>query len=153
MKKYDIVPAVFWLGLSIFIMILSNKYGLGSFRNPGPGLMPFLVGLLLFVICLYLLLILLLKMYGRSKTAKENQHQINYWKIVVVLVSMYAYALFLESLGYLIATFILLSILFRSAGSKRWSVIVISSAVTVLITYFVFTYLGLRFPSGILKWT
>src|SRR4030042_933900 len=151
MKKSDIILTIFWLGLSIFVMVLSYKYGFGNFRTPGPGLMPFLIGLLLFIICFYILLRLPFRMYERAKTAKEEQSQINYRKIVIILVSLYAYALFFESLGYLIGTFILLSILFRSAGSKRWSVILISSGVTVLVTYFAFTYLGLRFPPGILK--
>ena len=151
MKRSDIIPTLFWLGLSIFVMVLSYKYGLGNFRTPGPGLMPFLVGFLLFIICFYLLLRLPFRMYGRVKAAKEEQSQISYRKIVLILASLYAYALVFESLGYLIGTFILLTILFRSAGSKRWSVILISSGVTVLATYFAFTYLGLRFPPGILK--
>ena len=152
MKRYDIIPTIFWLGLSLFVMVLSYRYGLGNFRTPGPGLMPFLVGLLLFIICCCLLLSLLLKMVKRSEMVKGDQSQTSFWRIGLILGSLYAYALFLETLGYLIATFILLSILFRIAGSKRWSVLLMSSAVAVLVSYFVFTYLELRFPPGILKW-
>jgi hypothetical protein len=41
--------------------------------------------------------------------------------------------------------------LFWKMGSKMIFALVISF-LTVLITYFVFTYLGVRFPGGILGW-
>jgi len=52
----------------------------------------------------------------------------------------------------LIATLMLLTILSKSMGSKKWTSVLIGSVLTVLITYFVFTSLGLRFPKGILHW-
>jgi len=151
-NKSDIVVIIFWIGLSLFVLTFSFKLGLGNLRDPGPGFMPFLLGVVLFIICCFLLLKLLLKVYKRSEIVKEDHGHIYFWRIGLVLVSLYAYALLLETMGYLIATFILLSILFRSAGSKKWVVLLVSSAVTVLITFFAFTYLGLRFPMGILKW-
>jgi hypothetical protein len=152
MKKYDIISTIFWFGLSIFVMAVSYKYGLGSFRTPGPGLMPFFVSLLLFIICCYLLLSLLLEKHRENEIVKEDHSQTHFWRIGVVLVALYTYALLLETIGYLVATFVLLIILFRMAGYKRWSGLLVSSTVIILITFFVFTYLGLRFPMGILKW-
>lgn len=151
MEKYHIIPIIFWIGLSIFMMVLSIRLGLGRFHNPGPGLLPFLLGLLLILISFYLLLSSIVKKEDRDKKMEERQSQINFVKIGLVSASLFVYAFILNRLGYLIATFLLLTILFRSVGLKRWSSLLIISALTVLVTYFVFTSFGLRFPMGILK--
>jgi hypothetical protein len=49
----------------------------------------------------------------------------------------------------LITSFLILAFLFRSTGSKGWRFALITSGVTAFVTYTVFTYLGLRFPTGI----
>lgn len=152
MKRYDIILFIFWFGISLFVMVLSYRLGLGKFHAPGPGLVPFLIGVLLLVISFYLILRSFLKIGHRDKTVKEKQSHVNIMKIGIVVVSLFAYALFLETLGFLITTFLLLIILFKAAGSKRLSFVLIGSILTVLVTYFVFNSLGLRFPMGILRW-
>ena len=152
MEKYHIFPIIFWIGVSLFIVVLSYKLGLGGLHNPGPGLWPFILGILLLIISLYLLLRHLFRMGAKGETVKEEQGQISFWRISLVLVLLFAYSLLLEKLGYLIATFMLLSILSKSMGSKKWTSVLIGSVLTVLVTYFVFTSLGLRFPKGILQW-
>jgi len=137
--------------LSLFIIILSHKIGLGELHNPGPGLMPFYVSVLMFIISFYLLLRYLFKRVHKEKTIRGDQSLIGLWKIATVVVSLVVYALFLEKLGFLIATFILVTILFKTAGMKRWSFTLMGSILTVLIAYFLFTYLGLSFPRGILQ--
>jgi len=151
MKKYDIIPIIFWMALSIFMMVLSIRLGLGKSHNPGPGFMPFLLGLLLILISSYLFLNSIVKKENGDRRIKDKQGQINFIKIGLVSASLFVYALVLDRLGYLIGTFLLLTILFRSVGLKRWTSLLIISALTVLITYFVFTSFGLRFPEGILK--
>jgi putative tricarboxylic transport membrane protein len=152
MEKYHIFPIFFWIGVSLFIAVLSYQLGLGGFHNPGPGLWPFILGILLLIISLYLFLRHLFKMGAKGETVKEEQGRIGFWRISLVLVLLFAYSLLLEKLGYLIATFMLLSILSKSMGSKKWTSVLIGSVLTVLVTYFVFTSLGLRFPKGILQW-
>lgn len=150
-NRLSFIPVIFWIGLSLFVMFISNKLGLGRFRDPGPGLMPFLLGLILFLVSLSRLIISLLKMGGRDQTVKEEMGQSSFWKISLLVGCLFAYGLFFEKLGYLIATFLLLTILFRLTGNKRWSVILISSALVALATYFAFNFLGLKFPAGILN--
>ena len=151
MKKYHIIVVIFWIGLSLLVTVLSYKLGLGRFHSPGPGLLPFILGILLLIISFYLLIISLVKKNGKQEIPKEKASQIDFVKISLVLISLFVYALLLEKLGYLITTFLLLIILFRSAGSKRWSSVLIASTLAVFLTYFVFTSFGLRFPAGILK--
>ncbi len=73
------------------------------------------------------------------------------YKVGLVLGSLLIYAFLLEKIGYLVATSFLLIFLFRTAGSRKWRSILAASVLTVILTFFVFTSLGLRFPKGIWK--
>jgi putative tricarboxylic transport membrane protein len=149
MKKYSIFPALFWVGLSLFVMIFSYRMGLGGFHNPGPGLMPFLLGLLLLPVSLYLLIRSVLGK-GELDEALEEEGQANYRQMGIILIALFVYALFLERLGFLISTFLFLVLLFRGVGN-RWITVLAASVSTVLAAYFVFTFFGVRFPEGILR--
>jgi hypothetical protein len=93
----------------------------------------------------------LFKRNREEETLKEEQGQINFRKVILVLASLFFYGLFLETLGYLIVTLITMTILFWTMGLERWKSLGIASGLTVSITYFLFTYLGVRFPAGILR--
>jgi len=158
-KKYQKIPIIFWIGLSLLVMILSynlgleDKTGLEGAYNPGPGLMPFLSALSLLLVALYLLLSSRFKKGSQGEAVepgKKEPRQINFGKIILVLASLFSYAFLLETLGYLVTTTLIMILLFRGMGS-RWRNTLVSSVATVLITYFVFTYLGLLFPEGIFK--
>jgi len=112
--------------------------------------MPFLVGLLLLVISFYPLVGSLPKKADGCKLEKKRD-QVNFKKIALVATSLFAYALLLEPLGYLITTWLLLFLLFSSMGSKKWGSALMASILTTLVTYFGFTFLGVLFPAGILK--
>jgi len=150
MKKlnlsYQTIPIVFWIALSIFAMAHAYTLGFEELHDPGPGLMPFLLGLLLFITSFYLLISSLLKP-GDGDTDAKDEHA-GAGIIVLVTGALLAYALLLERLGFPVTTFLLLILLFRAAGSKRWRSALIASALTVLLTYGLFTFLGIRFPAG-----
>jgi putative tricarboxylic transport membrane protein len=151
-KKYELLPSLFWMGLSIFAMTHSRRLELGTFQDPGPGLMPFLVGSALLVVSTIIFLKSFLKTKGRTKQEEAGApSSTKIYKIGVVLGALLTYAFLLEKIGYLITTTALLIFLFRIAGSKQWKSILAASVFTVFLTFLVFTFLGLRFPIGILK--
>ena len=156
MKKKDnqAFAIFFWVGLGVFVMYSSCRFGLGSFRSPGPGLMPFLLGALLCSVSLYFLATSFFwknaKKGAESETNEEGQSQADIRKIILVVASLIVYALVLEKLGYVVATLFLLFGLFWAAGTTRL-VAAISSMGTVLLTYFFFSHLGVTFPQGVFK--
>jgi putative tricarboxylic transport membrane protein len=147
MPKYDIIPFLFWALLGIFATLLSHKLDLGSFNKPGPGLVPFLLGLILLAASVYPIVRSLAKEGVKTEPAKGEQSPANYRKMIFVLLSMLLYAFLFERLGFVVSTSIFLVCLFRSMGN-RWISVLIGSAITVLVTYFLFTSLGIRFPRG-----
>jgi glucan phosphoethanolaminetransferase (alkaline phosphatase superfamily) len=58
--------------------------------------------------------------------------------------------LLLNILGFIISTFLLLLVMFFSLGVKKIRAAVVS-LISTLASYFLFTYLGMRFPPGILR--
>jgi putative tricarboxylic transport membrane protein len=112
--------------------------------------MPFLLGVILVLLSLYSLILSLLRKAGGEEAPKEGRGRISYRKIGLVLVALFAYSFILEKLGFVITTWIFLLSLFRSMGN-RWITTLIGSTFTVLATYFVFTFFGVRFPHGIFR--
>ena len=116
--------------------------------------MPFLLGALLCVVSLYFLAV---SFFGKSagkgiesKSKVEEPNHADIKKIVLVAASLITYALVLEKLGYMIATLFLLFCLFWAAGTTKL-VAAISSAATMVLTYLLFSRLGVVFPKGIIK--
>jgi putative tricarboxylic transport membrane protein len=151
MKRTYLLSLVFWLGLGLFVLVHSYRLGLMTLNNPGPGLMPFIIGLLLSLVSLYLILVSFLKKGRTDETTREEPKKGLYGRIGVIVGALVAYAFLMERLGFLIATTFLLIALFKGAGSKKWRTVVISSVLVSVITYFAFTHLRLRLPAGILR--
>lgn len=150
-KRYEAIPAIFWIFLSIFVMGVACKLGLGSFHNPGPGLLPFLLGVVLLLISLSIVW----KSFSKTQIYNDIEEgrvpvKANYWKIVCVAGSLIVYALVLERLGFLVSTLLLLMFLFKAAGPQKWRFVLAASVLTVIIIYVVFTSLGIRFPKGVI---
>lgn len=150
MSQSHIIITLFWIGLGIFVMIFSYNLGLGRFNNPDAGLMPFLLGGILVLLSLYGLIVFPLKKARDSGTPKEERRQVSYRKIGLVLVGLFMYAFILEKLGFVITTWVFLFLLFRGVGN-RWITTFIASTFTVLATYSLFTFFGVRFPPGIFR--
>lgn len=155
MRKRDIVVVVFWVVLGLFVTIWSyTKLGVGTFNAPGSGLMPFLLGILFTVLALYRLLRRALPASEETDVSSQDEtggQGVDYKKLIFVMVAMFAYALLLEPLGFILTTFLTMVVLFRSSGFNRLSIAALYAAIVVLITYFLFTYLGVRFPPGIFR--
>ena len=147
-EKYDILPGLFWIGLSLFAMIGSYRLGLGDFRDPGAGLMPFLMGALLFLVTIP---VVLNSISGLRKLISERRESssLNLFKVLSVSGSLFAYCLLLGKLGYLVTTALLLLFLFRTTSSRKWGFVILSAIVTAVVTYYGFSFLGLRFPRGL----
>ncbi len=149
MRTRELPPILFFLLLGLYVSWVSHRLGLGTLYYPGPGLMPFYLGLGLVLLSISMLVYLFLKRSRLDERAGKRSQAINYLRIVLVVTALVVYSLVIEKLGYIVATLILLVILFICAGAKKTSA-VIASILTLLITYFGFTYLGVRFPPGIL---
>ncbi len=72
-------------------------------------------------------------------------------KLAFITIILFAYALLLEPLGYIVTTFFAMVLLLRFAGYTRWILIIIYAVIIVGVSYFLFHYLGVMFPAGIFR--
>jgi putative tricarboxylic transport membrane protein len=149
LKKYDRITSLFFLLFAVLICTESIRLpkGLGSFREAGPGLLPFFSGFFLGVLSLIVLLKSILAKTGeirRSWYPKER------WKtLVLVLAALSGFAISLDILGFLIDTFLLLFVLFKFVGLQRWIVATGGSLFVAMVSYVIFgLWLKVQLPTG-----
>jgi putative tricarboxylic transport membrane protein len=152
LRRNDLVPGMIWMALGISVSIYSSRLRLGTLGGPGPGLMPFLLGLSL-CICSVLVITRSLVLTIREKGMRGEGvwSQVDLKKIILVISSLLGYAFILEKIGFVITTIVILFILFRTVGSQKWHYVLVSSLLTVFVTYLVFVIiLKVELPHGIL---
>ena len=138
----ELKSGFFFFGLSVLILWESLRLGLGTATEPGPGFLPFCVGAILSVLSLVFV-------YTGRKVRKSLPPYSR--TVIIALVSVFAYSLVLDSLGFIIATFVFLAILFHLGEPRRWWVTLAMSAFVTFAGYFFFgKVLQVFFPQGIL---
>jgi putative tricarboxylic transport membrane protein len=153
MKRVHLYITLFWIAFGIFFSVCSYRLGLGEFLEPGPGLFSFGIGLIIMLLGVYKLISAFLSLgKGERGLGEKEEGSIfsNTSRLAVLAVVLFAYALFLQRLGYLISTFLGMALLLRIAGYARWVLIIVYAAIISVISYAGFSYLGVIFPHGIL---
>jgi putative tricarboxylic transport membrane protein len=148
--KADRVSGLFWLIFCAFVSYESYKLGLGTLHQPGPGFLFFWTGIVTAILSLIVIVMSL-----RKRSPEEAQEPIvgkrNVTKIVLVLISLFLYALFMERLGFLIVTLLFFIVLLGVIEKKRWLFAVLVSLIVTAMSYLVFeTGLQSQLPKGLL---
>ena len=133
-----------WLVLGLYFMQQGLQLRLGSISNPGAGFMPFVIGIILIGFCVASAVPLLMP------AAKANPVRLEFQRLrgpAIVVVSMIAYALVLERVGFVVSTAVLIVFLAKFVGGTT---LIRATALGVLATavcYVVFgVLLGVRLP-------
>lgn len=144
-SKERIVAAVLLL-YSLVYFLGSLRLAWGSLDNPGCGVVPGIVGLLLLVFACVNGYRVLLK---PGAPEEERSGLGAYRGPLGLLVCVLAYPLLLGSLNFLAATFLILFVMLLALGYRRALGSSLISVGVTLATYLIFTkVLGVVFPSG-----
>jgi hypothetical protein len=135
---YQVIGALVALALGLGGAVLAYGYGLGSLREPGPGLWPFLVSLLLIGLSLALLVV------GRRLTDSEAFTRSSL-QPAIGLVTFVGLAALLPVIGFEIPSLVLCAIWLRFLGGESWRSTAVISVATVAAFYVLFLYV-LRIP-------
>ncbi len=146
---------------AIFLFVFSTTYTLSSFRlkigrlsNPGPGLMPLLLGLALAVCALVYLIQQLRALSGRGEPVSSVGPKI--WAIhylpLSIVVAVAAYPFLLSWLGFLVSTTLVVwSILLLLRFKTPWLSFPVGVVMTVLCYLLFARVLGVVLPAGPLE--
>jgi len=153
-KKFPLYIIVSLIALGIFISIYAHKLGMGRLSEPGPGFMPFWLGIIVAALALYRLLSFM-KTEQRgvdNKAFRTTGWSSSHSKLVFIALTLLVYALLLEWLGFIITTFMAMILLLRLSGYTQWVRIIIYAIIIVGTSYLMFEYLGVDFPAGVLRY-
>jgi putative tricarboxylic transport membrane protein len=147
-KRTYIIVNIFWLVLSTAVCLESQRLTVGGLHTPGPGFLPFYTAILLGILALISLMQTLKVAEG---PASEIWGSVRWFKLGLMVASLFLYILLFSYLGFILATFLLLLVLFRVIEPYGWKMVLISSVLTIAGTYFFFVILlESRLPRGFL---
>jgi hypothetical protein len=150
MFNNDQASSAFWFCFGLIVIFSSLPYGLGEIRSPDTGFMPFLTGM---AMCILAIIGFFEATMERRKgvTWQDCFTGVRWHKPLMSLSSLVVYALFLEKVGFLIASTLLVGFLLRVIHPQKWSVVVIGSLLASSVMYVVFhVWLKTQLPSGLL---
>lgn len=151
MNRSHLASGLFWLALSIFVLVKAVGLGFGTFSSPGAGFLIFWSSLVLGLLSIVLVVSSLV---GKAKALSLR----DLWKglkwshaaLAILILSLYAFIL--PRLGFLLASFVLMTLLFSMRHPKYW-VNMAAAMVTVTLSYaFFHLFLQVPFPRGIFGW-
>ncbi len=149
--RADTVTAALMLVIAGYIIHQGVDLEIGDSHNPGSGFILFWTGLIMAGLSAVVLVQSLLPS-GDPTGALQVFAGIRWGKILYVTALLVAYTAVLAWLGFIIATAILLVILFKTVEPQSWTVAIIGSALTTGCAWLVFVYwLGTQLPSGIFE--
>lgn len=150
MGKADRISGIFWLVFAVFIGVQSYRLGLGTLHKPGPGFLFFWTGIILAIMSL----IVLLRAWSGKKTEEPGISIFgtqNTRKILFVLISLFLYARFMETIGFIPVTLLLFVFLLGIIEKKKWFYTIFVSVAVTVAAYLIFeTWLKSQLPKGLL---
>ncbi len=151
MKAKDYPELIFKFILVVLgftIIIFSLRLGFGTFKKPGPGLVPFLSGLIILISTSDIIPIIFAKKKVESKLS-VTKHEIKTYLLMVIVFSLWV--IVMPSLGYVLVTFVATFCFCKVMGLKGWQKPLILSVTTTLLAYLLFDYfLYTDLPRGLL---
>ncbi len=125
---------IFLLGACIFWT--GRHLSFGSLSEPGPGFFPDLLAGAMIILSLSLIL---------QKAGKGPEEQVSsrksYMRVIVTLAALFGYFFFIESLGFVITSFLLMSCLFIGFGSHTWYKALVGALLCTGMAYALFQLL------------
>jgi len=141
----DAVGSLFLFLLGIGAVLGAIRLKVGSPTEPQPGFFPFLGGLSLIVLSFVIFL---------KGQMGQSQKKVAFGEVgrpALLLVVLIALVAVLDSVGYVIGTFIASGLILRILNVKSWRTLILTSLCLSIGTYILFDkLLGIDLPVGIL---
>lgn len=148
--RYDKVTSLTWLVGSIAIILGSLAYSFGSWSHPGPGFLPLLCGVIM--AALSLLIFIQATLIGQAGVKKKEEGTFftaRWGKLIAALAVLFAYALFIEIVGFVVMTFAFMLFVLKVVEPTKWRTALITSVLTTGISYLLFvSWLKVLMPKG-----
>jgi len=148
MRRHDLISSTIWFCAGLFITLYAPQFDLGTASAPGTGFMPFWAGILM---CIFSAVTFLQAYFNQDSKSEKLWENIQFQKLIFVALGLFIYTFFLDLVGFLICTFLLILILIRFVGSENWPKSIAGAILTSALCYLLFDkWLQANLPRGIL---
>ncbi len=149
--KPDVIVSMVWVIVGTAICVVSAFLRLGSWRRPGPGLYPFLIGCAISLLSAVPLAVRLLRKTGGATTPEISSAPGGAKRILVLSSLLVVFTLALKPLGFLTSTFVFFVVLSKTVGNDNWTRSVLKGLVVSVLAHVVFrVWLRINLPPGII---
>lgn len=139
----DRLYGIVLFGLGTCILWQGKDLSIGSLRNPGSGMFPALIAVIMLI--LSVLLIIFPQKKGSDGPSVSMRSMV---RISAVFLALVLYSFFLETLGFLIVSFLLTMLLFIAFGSRTYWQAILRAA---FFTGFAYALFEVLFKSNLPK--
>jgi hypothetical protein len=143
----EFLQGLFWLFIGIAVTLFSSKYSMGTLTDPGPGALPFGLGLVFILLSILLLL--------RSRRMNEGDREVRlpfgsrYGRVLWVGLLLGVGTFWLENLGYLLVLFLLITGAMFIMEPRRWVSALTLGMTSSILSYLLFNvWLRVPLPRG-----
>ena len=157
-KKYgDIIVGVFFMLLSVAMMVMAKMLPKSTVMDIGPDFMPMCIGVMTFVLAAALVLLNIknMKIYVAQAEA-EGPEKADYKRVLTSFIIILVYVFVLKSVGFIISTLVYLPVqMFILApeerrGKKDVIQLLITDVLFTFVVFFLFRYgFKIVLPAGI----
>jgi putative tricarboxylic transport membrane protein len=150
-RRRDTMSSLVCFGTGLAFLIGSLRFGGIRAAIPNAGFFPFLGGLALMTLSL-ILLISTIKKKPELKTGKFFPQPYSWKRLLFLILSLFAYQLTLEYLGFSIANFLFMVLMLRLIEPQKWTMTLMVSFLTTVFSYLLFkSLLKVEFPGLFLR--
>lgn len=149
--RADSLTAVLALAISGFILFQGSELGLGRPSDPGSGFILFWTGIIMTGLSAALFVHSLLATAADAPGLGDNFAGLRWGKVLYVVALMLLFAATVEFFGFVLTTFVLLLVLFKTVEPQSWRASLLGAVLTTFGAWAVFVaWLGTQLPTGTL---
>ena len=143
----DRIASLVFVVLGIVVMIESARLSLDNIHNPGPGFVPFFLGL-------FMVILSFLSLMAPDKKVRAEAFWNNWQRgksTFFIFAGMLVYLVLLKMMGFYLDTLCCLIYLIKLSGGRSFKRSILISIPTMIVIYIIFgRLLIIPFPRGIL---
>ena len=149
--KTDRLSSLFWLAIGLGAVGGSFHLGLGTLREPGSGLLSFLGGVSLSLMAVILFLTSFLREKENPSGISALWEGVRWHRAVIVVFALLAYILFLERIGFILISWLVIFVLLKGLEKYSWRMAGLIALLASTLAYLIFSVsLKVMLPRGLL---
>ncbi len=137
------------MALSVYVIVSGLHYGFGEWREPGPGFLAVLSGIVLGGLAAGWFLMALIKRSGTEEPRRFVPSAGSLRKVGLTVAALVGFTFLLEPLGFPLMTLAFMIFVLRAIEPQPWGVTLTLSVVTMILCVLVFQiWLQVQLPEG-----